>query len=299
MAVNPNISPGTPPFQTPMTNGSFLSSAWFGFFNQVSRIIGQAPSISDTAAKMVPVGGGAAVTDYTPDSWARFVYYQTDTKDTYLSMLVANVWTWVRIAGGSRVVVVANLASLPGGLGAGDAGLLAFEKQFYHSYVWTGAAWQFAPGDPGSRYIVATASAAPLGGLWQLCDGTTVTVSQGDGTTANVTTPNLMTSGLSSGPVLIGGGGTLGYAASTVPTWQAGARTDTEAAHTHPVTATLTTAAIGAGSAVTTGNTGAGTAHSHNLSDANAKLKAPSDATDATHGGGMPDRFYLQWYMRR
>ena len=51
--------------------------------------------------------------------------------------------------------------------------------------------------------------------------------------------------------------------------------------------------------ATATGNTGAGTAHSHTLSDANAKLKKPSDGADATHGGGMPDRFYLNWYMRQ
>lgn len=310
----PNLNIGIPPFQTPITVGGDnafgvpfqnrpkeavpagqLHPAWFGWFNQVGRIVGQVPTISGLAAAMVPSGGGTATTDYTPDGWQRFVYYQTDTRLMYISMLVADLWEWVLVSSSVTVADLATMLALP--VGPAEAGLIVFELEYFHTYEWTGTAWQFAPGDPGSKYIVAGVT-APLGGVWQLCDGTAVNVSQGDGTVASVTTPNLNTAGFSSGPVLIGGGGT-GFQAATVPSWQAAAKTDNESAHTHPITAALVVQSGAGSSPAATGNTGAGTAHNHTLSDANALLKKPSDGTDATHGGGMPDRFYLNWYMRR
>lgn len=315
MAVSPNINFGLPPLQSPIIAGGGsvaglpfqsrperplmagnLHPAWFGWFNQISKLVGQLPTISDVAAAMVPVGGGALPTDWTPDAWQRFIYYQTDTGLLYISMIVSNVWTWVYLAG---TVTVANPASLPSGLGPAETNLIAYELTYFHSYRWTGSAWTFAPGDPGAKYIVATPTAAPKGGKWQLCDGTAVQVSNGDGTTSSVTTPNLMTSGNSGGPSLLGAGAPLGFNASTPGSWQAAARTETESAHTHNVTASIVVQSGTGSTAAATGATGAGTAHSHVLNDTNALLKAPSDSTDATHGGGMPDRFYLQWYMRQ
>lgn len=315
MAVSPNISFGPAPIQTPITASGGdpfgvpfqnrpdkplpagnLHSAWSGWFNQLSKLVGQLPTISGLAASMVPVGGGALPTDWTPDAWQRFLYYQTDTGLLFISRVVANVWTWVYVAG---TITVASPAALPAGLGVAQTNLIAYELTYFHSYRWTGTVWTFAPGDPGSKYIVATPTAAPKGGKWQLCDGSAVQVSNGDGTTTSVTTPNLMTSGNSGGPSVVGAGAPLGFNAAAPGKWQTTAKTETEAAHTHPITASVTVqAGIGASPAAT-GTTGAGSAHSHVLTDTNALLKAPSDSLDATHGGGMPDRFYMQWYMRQ
>jgi len=313
MSVSPNINFGLAPLQSPITDGSaaqtgipfqnratnpipagVLNQAWQGWFNQLGKLVKQLPTISDVAANMVPTGGGAAVTDWTPDAWKQFVYFQTDTGLTYISMIVLDTWEWVYASGAATVAL---LADLPTTLGPNDEGAIYYELEYNHAYQWTGSAWRFLPGDPGAGYIVA-GTTAPIGGAWALCDGTAVDVSQGDGTIASVTTPNLNTSGFSSGPVLIGGGGT-GFQAATTPEWQAAAKTDDESTHTHAITATVEVQSGTGANPAATGNTGAGTAHSHTLSDANAKLKKPSDGADATHGGGMPDRFYLNWYMRQ
>ena len=313
MSVNPNISFGLPPLQTPITAGTggqngvpwnqrsanplpagVLTAAWSGWFNQLGALVKQLPTISAPAANMVPTGGGATPADWTPDAWKQFVYYQTDTGLIYISMIVVDTWYWVYAAG---AITVAALADLPTTYGLQDTGVIAYDLEYAHAYQWSGTAWRFLPGDPGAGYIVAGIT-APIGGAWALCDGTAVDVCQGDGTVASVTTPNLNTGGFSGGPVVIGGGGS-GFQAATAPSWEATAKTDNESAHTHAITATVTVQSGTGATPAATGNTGAGTAHQHNLSDANAKLKKPSDASDATHGGGMPDRFYLNWYMRQ
>jgi hypothetical protein len=313
MSTSPNINIGIPPLQTPITaptgdqsgipfqqrTGSpipagVLTSSWSGWFNQLGKIISQLPTISGVAAEMVPTGGGAAVTDWTPDAWQRFIYYQTDTGLTYISRIVADTWVWAYMAGSATV---AALADLPSTLGPNDEGAIYYELQYGHAYQWSGSAWRFLPGDPGAGYVVAGAT-APIGGAWVVCDGTAADISQGDGTIASVTTPNLMTSGYSGGPVLIGGGGG-GFQGASAPEWDAAAKTDDESAHTHSITSSVVVQSGTGSSPAATGSTGAGTAHHHDLTDANAKLKKPSDAADATHGGGMPDRFYLTWYMRQ
>lgn len=299
--MNPNIPRGTPPLRSPVFNGGadLFSAPWASWLSQVGFLANNLPSISDLAAKMVPVGGGADTTDYTPDKYQRFFYYQTDTRQLYLSMLVSDVWTWVIVGGGTIILTVASPAALPSTLTPADAGTIAFEETYFHTYQWDGTAWRFAPGDPGAGYIVATVSGPPLGGLWQLCDGTSVNVSQGDGTVVSTATPNLMTSGNAGGPSLLGAGAPLGFNAATTPSWQALAATDTEAAHVHAISASIAVQSGAGANPAATGFTGAGTPHNHILSDANARLKAPSDSTDSTHGGGMPDRFYLEWYMRQ
>jgi glycerol dehydrogenase-like iron-containing ADH family enzyme len=97
---------------------------------------------------------------------------------------------------------------------------------------------------------------------------------------------------------MIGGFGTVGFNAASGSAWQTGAKTDTESSHILVITTSVVqsgTGATGVGSNLTSG----GSAHAHTLSDGNAPLKKPSDTVDATHGGMMPDRYYLKWYMRR
>lgn len=315
MAVSPNITFGLPPLATPITvdGGStqgipyqsrpekplaagVLHQAWQGWFNQLGALVKQLPSIADVAANMVPSGGGAAVTDWTPDAWKQFFYYQTDTGLLYVSMIVADTYEWVFVSGS---MTVATLADLPAGLTPLDTGLIVYELEFLHAYQWTGSAWRFLPGDPGSGYIVATPSGPPNGGVWALCDGATVDVSVGDGTTSPTVLPNLMTSGEAGGPSLLGAGSPLGFNPATGAEWETGAKTEDEATHTHNVTATVEVQSGTGANPAATGPTSAGTAHSHDLTDANARLKKPSDSASATFGGGMPDRFYMEWYMRQ
>lgn len=192
---------------------------------------------------------------------------------------------------------------------ANAAGTLTYVVANPGAYVsgGTASAWWFAPGDDGSGWMAPFyAGWLPRrGGLWALSDGSAVNIAQPDGQVLSVTSIDLV-----SAARLIGGDPTgSGFVAASVPTWQAGQKTDTEATHTHAVAITsqaetadaswdlvaggVTIPAAPHAHAVT-GNTGAGTAHQHNLSNTNAKLNAPSDAN-----GGMPAHVYLLWFIRR
>lgn len=178
------------------------------------------------------------------------------------------------------------LANIPGNLNANDLGMTFAATDYKHIFEWNGAVWDFAGGDAGSKYIVA-GIAAPLGGLWALCDGSNATVAQNNGTTVVVTTPNL------GGDIFIKGGNYNGTRqAATSPTWAANAATDsanisiTAASNNFTANATGVAALI---SAVNSPNP-----HSHNLSNNNAVINPPSEANN-----GLPLRIALQWYMRR
>ena len=80
------------------------------------------------------------------------------------------------------------LASLPVGLGAADAGFHYQALDYKHLYIWGGSAWTFDPNDPGSGFLtVAGPGFFIADGLYGLCDGSTYTVAQGNGTTNSVT----------------------------------------------------------------------------------------------------------------
>lgn len=215
----------------------------------------------------------------------------------------------------------AAIASVPGNLTTLDAGFLFYASDYLHAYEWSGNAWNFAPGDPGSAYIVAAGGTAPRGGLWAICDGSGVNVATAAAAVSSVTTPDL------SNNVFIRGGSPGARQNETTPTWAAGAKTDgsnnlmtdDESAHTHNIQSLLIgvvigvdfdpgnsnaslSANFGTASAVSA-NTNNGTPHnhnivpnphSHNLSNSNAVLNKPSE-----NNGGLPLRINLAWYMRR
>lgn len=56
-------------------------------------------------------------------------------------------------------------------LGVDDAGYIAFETTYGHLLRWTGAVWEFAPGDIGNGFFRDFAIAPQETG-WKLCDGT-------------------------------------------------------------------------------------------------------------------------------
>jgi hypothetical protein len=205
-----------------------------------------------------------------------------------------------------------QLAALAATLGTNDTGYQVWVTDFEHRMVWSGTAWVFAAGDPGSGFVSIgkPTGAVPNGGVWGICDGTAYTVLNADGTTTSLTTQNL------TGDVFIKGNSTSGsQQAAARATWEAGAVTNAEAAHTHAagtyavsgatsdsgesaVNSGAGSVAVGAHghsfSASVTGASAAGSSHNHALADANAQLKVPSEAN-----GGVPLRIACVFYMRR
>lgn len=239
------------------------------------------------------------------------LWFETDRNGIeYQVRLVAKNPTWVYAAGEMRV---ATLAGLPADLGVNDTGFLAHDIQYEHSYRWTGTVWAFGPEDDhlAGQCTFSANGNAPLGGIWQVCDGSAVPVSQGDGTVANITTPVL------SGDTFLMGGGPSAVRGATSPKWDAAAVTDDELLHTHQVTIVSGAtgiessdvtihdgggAAIGAAginhshnnNAAQTVTSGVGTAHHHKLTNANAVLKPPSIANS-----GLPQNIGLVFFMRQ
>lgn len=202
---------------------------------------------------------------------------------------VSNGQSWI-YAYGVYQRTQAQLAALAATLGTNDTGLEVWVTDFEHRLKWTGTAWVFAPGDPGSGFVSIgkPAGTAPNGGVWGICDGTAYTVLNADGTTTSLTTQNL------TGDVFIKGKSTSGsQQAATVATWDAAAKTDN--ANTG---GSVSTSSAGATSgtdfdALTSATFNEGN-HYHPLSDANAVLKAPSEAN-----GGLPLRIACVFYLRR
>lgn len=219
------------------------------------------------------------------------VFFETDRSVLYVVKSIASINTWIYVTG----IMPTALAGLPNDLGTNDGGFLALISDYFqHWLLWNGITWQFGPGDPGSKYIVATPGIVPNGGMWGACDGSAYTCLNGDGTTSSVTTPNL------TGDVFLKGGTYGPQQAASRATWDPTAITDDESSHQHTVTepsSNLGNVQLGAtpffGVAGGTVLSGPGSAHHHTLS-VNAKLNVPSEGN-----GGLPLRIPLTWYMRR
>lgn len=239
-----------------------------------------------------------------PNGW----YYETDRTVLYGS--ISGQWRYV--AGTMYGTLAPD--TKPIDLDVLDTGFLFRAGDYEHAYVWQGipTAWRFAPGDPGSRYIVSAGNwFSPTGGLWQLCDTTIVPTAMADGSLSNVQTPDM-----NSLCFIVGGAAETFTRPASLPTLLGTPRTEAESAHTHntPIINTLSggpdsTASITQGTGapasvpslshghsvfVPATPTSAGTAHSHNVTVANLGLQAPSEAA-----GGLPKRILTYFYMRR
>lgn len=216
---------------------------------------------------------------------------------------------WLYVGG----IMYETLANKPT-LGTDDAGFLFGATDYLHCWKWSGTAWAFAPGDPGSGFISEGKpdGSAPNGGLWGLADGSTYAVSKSDATTSNIVTVNRTNDSFPEGST------TFGAKAAARAKWEAAAVTDDESAHTHQVDPPNTASGNDKETAVTLLYTagvasqaipaephthdvniaafasGDGSAHHHTLSDANAQLKVPSEAN-----GGLPARVGVGYYIRR
>lgn len=187
---------------------------------------------------------------------------------------------------------------MPTDLGAYDRGFLFASLDYGHTHQWNGSGWEFAAGDAGSGYIVDSID-VPNGGVaaWQACDGSSVAVMLGDGTTVLVTTPNW--NGSNAFEQASGTNTPGAYINPIRAQWETGARTeDNNTGHTHEVFRGSTEVQSGTGTDVGSegdNNTGPeSNAHYHELTDANAQLKEFGEA-----GGGLPARMAFYKYFRR
>jgi hypothetical protein len=192
-------------------------------------------------------------------------------------------------------------------LGAGDAGYLGFEADTGHFVRWTGAAWEFAPGDVGNGFFRPFAITPQETG-WVACNATVSSYLKVGGATLTLqafTTPNLAAT-----PAYLKHAaaytGTVNAAAGASGSTAITGSTASESSHTHSGTTDTTPNAV-EGSRTTldgifgfgttqhshTFTTGAGSAHSHAVG---------SLAVDAhTHAIGSLDVAHLDvlFYFRR
>ncbi len=261
-----------------------ITQPYSAFFTSLADVINYGPTLEGTHAQRVNLNP-LVLPFFSPGRFLNYLFWETDRKALYISTLVAGVPTWVVVASG---ILYDLLANIPAGLTTADAGFLFGASDYKHLFRWGGAAWDFAPGDPGSEYMVG---GTPNGALWAPCDGGTYGFAQPGGTVTNKATPNL------TGDVfLMGSAAISAQQAETRASWEAGAKTDDEVAHTHSVHVvgnnSYAAGALGAVADQTVLTGAPSTPNGHGLSDANAVLKKPS-------GGGLPLRIGLTWFARR
>lgn len=183
----------------PLDGAGYFVRDWQLWLQDVA---GLAARIDDAETRLAFVAGtplGAVAPVYLTDTHANRVANYPPGNYPAGSLFFESdrtLWFWNTGAAWKFVsgTYAAALAALPGGLGTDDTNLLFRATDYLHTWRWSGAAWGFDGGD-ASGYLVAVPVAAtpPMGGLWQLCDGSSVLVAQPGATTALVTTPNLTT----------------------------------------------------------------------------------------------------------
>jgi hypothetical protein len=85
---------------------------------------------------------------------------------------------------------ITSVTTLPSGLGVAGTGALYCLTGPNHLYQWNGSIWQWGPGELGSRYCIIYPSGTPPAGEFHICDGSSQSVYNSDGSTASVTLPN-------------------------------------------------------------------------------------------------------------
>jgi hypothetical protein len=213
---------------------------------------------------------------------------------------VTGARSWVYDSGTMQGTLSPDLK--PTGLGTDDTGFLFWSTDYEHLYRWTGAAWDYAPGDQGSGFIQLD-TAAPTTGVWALADGSGTTRSTATGTLSAFTTPDL------TGQFIKGGT----YTGSTVSAAIPGitGSTGDESAHTHTIDHDHPSESSGGPSGTTVVQSGTGTtvaSSSHGHTTDLAALTGASGAGSAHHhgvgtlalaGAAEPAHVLLAPYFRR
>lgn len=101
---------------------------------------------------------------------------------TWLDFLIWVKGRILQISSGPQQVAQADLAATGVFLGRGGGGTIVYVPVYDHHLRWTGAAWEFAPSDIGSRFYVDGFAAAPNSIGWAAADGGTKSYLKSDGT---------------------------------------------------------------------------------------------------------------------
>ncbi len=204
-------------------------------------------------------------------------------------------WLW---SSGSWTDVLAQIPTLS----SSEVGGVFSASDYLHSWRWTGVRWHFAPGDASGYVVGRTSGFVPHGGLWAICDGSSVSVAQDDGTISSEATPDTLGSGGDHVFIMGDSSGVAKTSASRL-LWDGAAKTGVEdATHTHDVVVDGTSNIYASGTDFLAALPGTYTSttesatHHHPLTNALSILQTPSE--DATHGG-LPLRVGLVWYFRR
>lgn len=261
----PNLQ--APNLRNPFWKGVDQSTVkWFQ--SLFSRISSQTANFENTRANRV---ANFPATNYPSGS----VFFETDTGLLYVD--TGSNWVY---ASGIQAVLQ---KSIPTGLGANDAGLLVDVTDFGHILRWTGSAFNWGPGDPGSGMVLGFLSNPGLG--WHLCDGSTVSVLNSGGTTSKVALPNYATASYLK----------FGTAASAGPNAASGATTSVSAG-TPSGSSTFTGASDTTGneSADTTVQSGVGATvaaqnHTHTVTPTGSVTFTGSALPTHSHGPGTID----------
>lgn len=212
------------------------------------------------------------------------LFIESDRTATYANELVIATPTWVYI-GGVMQSTSSSLADLPSDLGTADKGFEFRSSFFFRVWAWSGTAWHYNDGGIGAGAQVSTSGGAPSGGLWQACDGSTVSCALDNATVGNLTASDTrVVSG--DNPMIQGGtGGTPQV--PTRPTFSGDATV-------------LVANDADSGVLVDVGTTtlAALNPHSHGASltaaEFNSVITTPTESN-----GGLPLRVSMAWYMRR
>lgn len=114
------------------------------------------------------------------------LFFETDRTVIYINQGTPGSSNWVFCEG----VCYTVQSAIPNDLGTNDIGFLNSVTDYGHMLEWTGTAWQWGPGEPGSG-MLQLFDVDPTGPGWHLYDGSLVSFLKKDGTLGTVTLPNL------------------------------------------------------------------------------------------------------------
>ena len=190
------------------------------------------------------------------------------------------------------------LTNLPTGLGTEDTGQTYYNSYFDRWWFWDGLHWHYQDGSFGAGAQCTTSSSftPPEGGLWQVCDGSTVSCALANATIGTKIASHTEAVG-SDNPTIEGGSGSTTIAQVAVaPTWDASAKTELTSLSVSLSEGSIT---VQSGTGANPGNgsvsgTVSPNPHSHNLNATNAQINPPSEVN-----GGLSLRISMAWWMRR
>ena len=122
-------------------------------------------------------------------AWFNALYAQSILQPRMVSVAQADLASLAAFLGTFDAVIPPQFNPANGTVTLGTAPILAYVTDYNHTLQWTGAGWQWGPGDGGSG-MFAPFAVAPTGNGWHACNGASVNYLKADGTLGSVTLPN-------------------------------------------------------------------------------------------------------------